>query len=114
MFVANQESLDGTLAVVEALKSTPRLTIQEPIRVVPVLSRTTKVLSTDPRFWPGISRLLALAEGCERPSINMPWALPYDDELGPIEKLIGIGRHDRESPLRDAYLKLFQELFPGT
>src|SRR5437588_1625975 len=39
LFVANQESIDGTLAVVEALKATPRLANQKPIRVVPVLSR---------------------------------------------------------------------------
>jgi MinD-like ATPase involved in chromosome partitioning or flagellar assembly len=42
MFVGNRESLDGTLAVIEALKSAPRLANQNPIRVVPVLSRTTE------------------------------------------------------------------------
>ena len=33
MFVANQESIDGTLAVVKAIKSAPRLADQKPIRM---------------------------------------------------------------------------------
>jgi hypothetical protein len=41
MFGANQESLDGTLMAAEALKAAPRLKGQQPIRVVPVLTRTT-------------------------------------------------------------------------
>jgi hypothetical protein len=40
--------------------------------------------------------------------------LPHDDELGPTEKLVAVGPDDRPSPLYAAYLKLFQELFPGT
>ncbi len=42
MFVANQESLDGTLTVVEALKRTPRPANRNAIRIVPVLCRTTE------------------------------------------------------------------------
>jgi hypothetical protein len=43
MFVANLESLDGTLAVIEALQSAPRLTSQKPIRAIPVLSRAKEI-----------------------------------------------------------------------
>src|SRR5262249_13383979 len=53
LFVANQESLDGTLTVVEALKAAPRLTNQKPIRVVPVLSRTTEKAPDEERFASG-------------------------------------------------------------
>lgn len=63
MFVANQESLDGTLIVAEALKAAPRLANQEPIRVVPVLCRTTAKPLEDERFASGIERLLELGEG---------------------------------------------------
>jgi hypothetical protein len=114
MLVPNQESLDGTLAVVEALKSTPRLANQKTIRVVPVVSRTTWPPSVDKGFWSAILRLLALVEGTEGQSRNVLFELPHDDELGPTEKLVAVGPDDRPSPLYAAYLKLFQELFPGT
>src|ERR1035438_10405652 len=63
MFVLNQESLDGTLAVVEALKAAPRLSKQDPIRVVPVLSRVEGSPPDDEGFVRGIGRLLELGEG---------------------------------------------------
>src|SRR5580658_5952296 len=62
MFVANQESLDGTLTVVEALRAAPRLANQKPIRVVPVLSRTTPKSPDDERFARGVKRLLELSD----------------------------------------------------
>ncbi len=113
MFVANQESLDGTLAVVEALRSTARLASQKPIRVVPVVSRTTWAPSVDAGFWSATLRLLALLEDTEVQSRNVLFELPHDDELGPTEKLVDVGRDDGQSPLYAAYVKLFQGLFPG-
>src|SRR5258708_30023801 len=38
MFVANQESLDGTIKVVDALKVAPRLAKQKPVTIIPILS----------------------------------------------------------------------------
>jgi hypothetical protein len=116
MFVANQESLDGTLTVVEAIKSTPRLTNQKPIRIVPVLSRTAGKPHEDERFASGIKRLLELGEGTEGQSANevRPFALPHDDVLGASERLVGGERKASSfSPLYEAYLELFQRLFPS-
>jgi len=108
MFVANQESLDGTLAVVEALKTAPRLAGQKPIRAVPVLSRTTATLPKHEPFTGDLARLQAL---CGRTNLA---TVPHDDELGILDGLLGVGRYDTESPLYKAYIELFQDLFPST
>jgi hypothetical protein len=111
MFVANQESLDGTLTVAEALKAAPRLADQKPIRVVPVLSRTAGKLPEDERFAGGIKRLLELGEGKDKTTL---FGLPHDDGLGASEKLVGGERKASAfSPLYKAYLELFQRLFPS-
>ena len=116
LFVANQESLDGTLTVVEALKATPRLDNQKPIRVVPVLSRTTSGQPEDERFALGIKRLLELGEGKKGQSQNQItlFALPHDAVLGASEILVGGERKASAfSPLYKAYLELFQSIFPS-
>ena len=116
MFVANQESLDGTLTVVEALKGAPRLAGQEPIRVVPVLSRTIAKPPEDDRFANGIGRLLELGESKQgqTPKDLMLFALPHDDVLGASERVVGGERKASSfSPLYRAYLELFQNLFPS-
>lgn len=116
MFVANQESLDGTLTVVEALKATPRLDNQKPIRVVPVMSRTTAKPSQDERFALGVMRLLELGEGTkgQGPNDTAIFELPHDDALGASERLVGGERKASAfSPLYKSYLELFQGLFPS-
>jgi len=116
MFVGNQESLDGTLTVVEALKGTPRLANQKPIRVVPVLARTTAKPPEDERFAAGIKRLLELGEGKKGQSQDelALFALPHDDVLGASERLVGGEKKASAfSPLYKAYLELFQRLFPS-
>lgn len=84
MFVANQESLDGTLTVAEAVKVAPRLKGQRPVRIVPVLARTTSEPSEGGPFAEGVQRLLALGEGS-----------------------------DTDGQVR-AYLELFQNLVPSS
>jgi hypothetical protein len=106
MLAANQESLEGTMAVVEALKSTPRLANQKPIRIFPVLSRTTTKPSQDERLSFYVRKLFPLVEGTDL------CVLPHDDMGGTLEG-VGDGR-DSESPLYKAYVDLFQGLFPGT
>jgi hypothetical protein len=104
MFVANQESVDGTLAVAEALTAAPRLASQSPLRVVPLLSRDTAQRSED--FEGGIQKLLNLSEG---------WRLlrlPHDDMLQTSELLAGgAWKPAFSSPLHKAYLDLFRNLF---
>ncbi len=99
MFVGNQESLDGTLTVVEALKAASRLKGQEPIRVVPVLSRAAKP-PDDALFGGGVRRLLELGEVTKRPGNSDPvlFALPHDDVLGASEKVVG-GERESERVL---------------
>ena len=116
MLVANQESLDGTLTVVEALKAAPRLANQKPIRVVPVLSRTTAEPPDDERFASGVRRLLELGEGKKSQGKNEPalFVLPHDDVLGASERVVGDERKASAfSPLHKACLELFQTLFPS-
>jgi hypothetical protein len=111
MFVGNQESLDGTLTVVEALKAAPRLASQKPIRVVPVLSRTTPKLHDDERFAGGLKRLLELGEAKSQGAL---FVLPHDDAFGGSERVVGGERKASSvSPLYKAYLELFQTLFPS-
>jgi cellulose biosynthesis protein BcsQ len=116
MFVPNQESLDGTLAVVEALKATPRLTNQRPIRIVPVLSRWMGMPSQHQRFAHGIARLLKLGEGAKgpRPDVITLFTLPHDDAFGASENLVaGEDNPSEFSPLHKAYIEIFLGIFPG-
>jgi len=116
MFVANQESLDGTLTVVEALKAAPRLANQKPIRVVPVLARTTAKPPDDERFATGVRRLLEMGQGKKGEGKSEPtlFALPHDEVLGAPERVVGGERKASAfSPLYAAYLELFQKLFPS-
>ena len=118
MFVPNQESLDGTLAVVEALKSTPRLANQKPVRVVPVMSRTTPTLSVGVPFESGLRRLLELADGPRGQDLNVPvlLTLPHDKVYGTSEWLFGseLAKGSMFSQLYKAYMTLFSKLFPET
>ena len=114
LFVANQESLDGTLTVVEALKGTARYAPQQPIRVVPVVSRTTARPHSGERLAGGMRRLLELGEG--RKSQNQKdhslFELPHDATIGTIATLGTVeGNAIAFSPLLEAYLELFQTLF---
>jgi hypothetical protein len=103
MFVENRESLDGTRVVIEALKGAPRFASQSPIRIVPVLSRTT-VAAT----WLAASaaKLLGIGEGKPGEQDLTLFTLPHDD-LHASERLV-VG-----SPLLKAYLALFKGLFPS-
>ena len=107
MFVANQESLDGTITVVEALSSAPRLAGQEPVRVVLVLSRTTANLARNEPFASSIRRRIVPRRGG---NVSMLFVLPHDDELETFEEVVG----PKQTPLLyKAYIELLQNLFPG-
>jgi MinD-like ATPase involved in chromosome partitioning or flagellar assembly len=93
MFVGNRESLDGTLAVMEALKNAPRFANQNPIRVVPVLSRT---MEFDVSLRDSVQRFL-----------NVPalFVVPHDP--------LATAEHVGSSPFYMACMELFRELFPS-
>jgi hypothetical protein len=112
MFVANQESLDGTLTVVEALKAAPRLANQEPIRVAPVLCRIVAKPPDDERFASGIGRLLELGEGNKQGTEI--FTFQHDDVVGASEAF-GSGEWNAGVflPLYRAHLELFQKIFPS-
>lgn len=114
LFVLNQESLEGTLTVVEALKGTPRLANQPPIRVVPVLSRMGSPPFTNNRFAGDLKSLLKFGEGRKghRPKGLELFSLP-DDVMFRVTATIGAGdeKLDSSSPILEAYLELFQTLF---
>ncbi len=126
MFAANQESLDGTVTVAEALRTAPRLKRKKSIRVVPVLSRASQPPS-DERFANGVNRLLELAQGrkANRKVASKPtqpqrksevkqalFALPHDDTMATERVVGGEQKASAFSPLYKAYLELFQSLFP--
>jgi hypothetical protein len=115
MFVTSQESLDGTLTVVEALKAAPRLKGQRPIRVVPVLARTTSEPPDEGSFAAGVDRLLALGEGRELGGKkgSRLFVLPHDDFHGTGDRFGGEKTTNSIFPLDESYLELFQKLFPG-
>jgi hypothetical protein len=116
MFIANQESLDGTLTVVEALTAAPRLKGQRPIRVVPVLARTTSEPPAEEPFATGVKRLLELVEGSASggKKQSKPFVLPQEDVQSASDRLLGGERTASAfSPLDNSYLELFQWLFPS-
>ncbi|MES1244915.1 MAG: hypothetical protein ABUT39_25125 [Acidobacteriota bacterium] len=118
MFVANQESLDGTLMVAEALKAAPRLKRQGPIQVIPVLTRTTSERPTEGPFAEGVKRLLELATRAPSRSKKKDrdlFELPHDEVHGAADR-IAAGERTASvvSPLYKSHLELFQELFPSS
>ena len=125
MFVANQESLDGTLAVAEAVKI--RAAAQEAAtlaRLVPVLARATSALPVEGPFAAGMKRLLELGDqrffvfphdgmihGPSELGDQRFFVLPHDEVPGAPDRLIGGDFARVVSPLYQSHLKLFQELF---
>jgi CobQ/CobB/MinD/ParA nucleotide binding domain len=103
MFVANQESLDGTLMVVEALKAAPRFKGQRSVRVVPVLARTASEPPNEATFVAGMRRLLELGEGMDAEGEPRPFVL---------HKIGDENSTDGFSPLHESHPELFQKLFP--
>ena len=116
LLVANQESVDGTLAIVEALKASAQHSERGPIRVVPVVARTTGDMADEGRTAEGIKRLVKIGEGraADKKQDSKPFMLPHDSLLGTTDKVVG-GEQKASafSPLHKAYLKLFQHLFPS-
>lgn len=113
LFVANQESIDGTTTVVEALKAAPRLKEQGPIRIVPILSRVTGPPS-DSRILGELRKLLELGEGGSEQGKAEYFMLPHDETIAASERVFGGDREASSfSPLYKAYLELYQHLFPS-
>lgn len=117
LLVPNQESVDGTLAIVEALKASKQPQGREPIRVVPVVTRVMGDMADEGQTAEGIKRLVKVAEG--QPTGNKgkskPFVLPHDSAFGATDRIVG-GEQKASafSPLHKAYLELFQQLFPQT
>jgi hypothetical protein len=117
LLVANQESVDGTLAIVEALKASARLPGLSAARIVPVVARATGDMAREGRTAEGIKRLVKIGEGRDASGKgdSKPFVLPHDSVLGATDKVVG-GEQKAStfSPLHKAYLELFQHLFPQT
>jgi CobQ/CobB/MinD/ParA nucleotide binding domain len=119
MFVANQESLDGTLVVAEAVRAAPRLKgHRRRVRVVPVLARTTSTPPGEGPFAAGVERMLNLGEGREaegKKKERKLFVLPHDEVHGAADRVVG-GESTASafSPLYKSYLELFRELFPSS
>jgi hypothetical protein len=117
MFVANQESLDGTLMVAEALKSAPRLKGQRPIRIIPVLTRTISELPSRGPFAEGVKRLSELrAETAPQGKKKAPklFEIPHTVHAASDRFADGEGTFGALWPLLTSYLELFRELFPSS
>jgi len=115
LLVRNQESVDGTLSIVRALKAVPRLPGLSPVRVVPVLARATESGTGEGRTAEGIEQLVKMGEGRDTGEKGKlkPFVLPHDSVLGVTEKVVG-GEQKAStfSPLHQAYLELFEHVFP--
>jgi len=115
LFVANQESIDGTLAIIEALKTSTQQSKRDPIRVIPVVARVTDNISDEGQTAEGIKRLVKISEGrgTDNKKDLKPFVLPHDSLLGTTDKVVGGEKKASAfSPLHKAYLELFQNLFP--
>jgi hypothetical protein len=115
LLVANQESVDGTLAIVEALKTASQQSKRANKRVVPVVARATGGMAEEGQIAEGIKRLVRIGEGrvTGEKGEPKPFVLPHDSVLGTTDKVVG-GEQKASafSPLHKAYLELFQHLFP--
>ena len=115
LLVTNRESVDGTLAIVEALREAPRLPKRSAPRIVPVFARATSDVTQGGRAAEGIKRLVGIGERRVTDSKGepKPFVLPHDDLLGTTDKVVG-GEQKASvfSPLHRAYVELFQHLFP--
>jgi len=101
LFADNQESEEGTLAVVEALKAAPRLANQKEIRVLLVLSRIALDVPPHNRFFKAIGRLSGLREEVH--------VIFHSSKFADSESLAGsVPMH-----LHRAYLNIFEALFPS-
>jgi len=119
MFVGNQESLDGTLMVAEALKAAPRLKGQRPIRIVPVLARTIWKPPSEGPFAEGVKRLLELGAGAapqDKKREPKLFEIPHDFVHAALDRFVADVAGERLanvfSPPYKLYLELFRELFP--
>ncbi len=116
LLVPNQESVDGTLAIVEALKASSQRTGRGPIRIVPVAARIAGgVPQVEGRTSEGIDRLVEIAEGRttnDKKDFKI-LALPHDSAVGATGKVVGGDQNASAfSVLHKAHLELFQHLFP--
>jgi CobQ/CobB/MinD/ParA nucleotide binding domain len=118
LLVPNQESIDGTLAIVEALKAAPPTEGRAAVRVVPVLTRVMGDMATEGHTADTIKRLVSIASGTPRISQKVEpktFILPHDSSLGAADHNVGGEQKPSSlSPLHKAYLELFQHLFPQT
>ena len=114
LLVANEESVDGTLAIVQALKASARLPGRSVPRVVPVLAHTTGDMAREGRTAEGIKRLVEIGEARDsgEKARAEPFALPHGSLLGATDGIVG-GEQKAStfSPLHKAYLELFEHLF---
>ena len=117
LLVANQESVDGTLAIFKALKASTPNSKRKPVRIVPVVARATGNIASKGRIAEGIQRLVEMGEGpaTGNKAESKPFVIPHDSVLGETYKVVG-GKKKASafSPLHKAYLELFQHLFPQT
>jgi MinD-like ATPase involved in chromosome partitioning or flagellar assembly len=118
----DQESVDGTIAVADAIKAAPRLQGQSQVRVVPVLARADPATSSPPgesaqSFMDSVACLAAL-EGTRASSLRGAHALfvlPDGDARRTADRLADIERNTSKlTELDVAYLYLFRELFPAS
>lgn len=115
LLVPNQESVDGTLAIVEALKASPRASAQHPIRIVPVVTRVMGENAGSGETAEAIKRLnrLAAADSADVKKEPPAFFLPHDSDHGAADRVVGGDQKASAfSPLHKAYLQLFQHLFP--
>ena len=115
LFVANQESIDGTLAIVEALLSSERILSAKKPRVLPIIARATELIGGEGRAAAGMRRLVEIGDVREniKKGEAIPLMLPHDSVLGATDKVVG-GEQKASafSPLHKAYLEVFQHIFP--
>lgn len=83
MFAANQESMDGTLTVIEALKAAPRLEGQRPLRIMPLLVRTTSEPLGEGSFGGSVKRILALGEWGEAGERGPEPVVSFHEQIAP-------------------------------
>lgn len=111
----DQESVDGTIAVTEAIKSAPRLQGQSPIRVMPVLARAELGTSDDETHGNASLAMTEDTRTLRSRGWHMVLGLPHGDANETADRLARAKWDASElSRLDKAYLRLIRELFPAS
>jgi hypothetical protein len=118
LLAKNPESLEGARAVLRGIRRTPRLPGQEPVEILPVITRIPKGLDdgVEERLLERVRAFLSEPAEDLADTLTVPevFVLHSEPELQVTEAIrVGGDKGPDDSPLLRDYLRLFSRMFPA-